>query len=404
MSEDRSLIVEFFQNIRTLFHKDELARFLFVTKSGVVVAESFSAKLIDAYIPWLSQKADKNLDFSQSDIRRKIFLTPYPPAVYIMQGATVTIGFLIPCPTEQLRNSGMKIYEGIPLDTETNLNPKDPLFLEGKGIWCDPLPLGLTVSIERKGKVYQFPFTFIEQFRKWLSANDELRREFPRRGMRDLVKQISRVCMRIRFFPKQIPLLIPSQYRNNRDIVLSFLRGAIFVSTAERKFTDVFGYRGKALRNLVRDEIQSSILNSDIRNLGPARVKNTQDGFLATVDIGGIIHKFGYSALYSFLEEIGHHARANRNGLPGRLQTRFTVRDIIVQLAFMLTEAKPILWDKVPQGFRDMNHQSDVFLVVHGEWFFTVDRNKMVRTAYYSKRRPKKNITVVAPQHSTSAP
>lgn len=395
IAEDpRAFVVTFFKEARKLFLKEEIENHLWVSKKGVFIRTDFTDRTIEVFQGWFQQQIGDTIPYTFEKAEKKLFDEEVRKEFYLISGSSVVIGNVLECPTAELRGAGIRLYEGIPLDTASNLHHSDPIFLECEELKAQLGKAGYGAHVITRRNTFVIPFDLFPKLREFFIHSGEMRRYISAKNLRTLVQSFCRSLNYIKPLGKKQLMLLPTRIIEAKNIYLWALHSLLLVEE-DGIIKDFIPLTGKAYDDLIRDELHALADNPRSRRIGGASIDLVKGSFLAHCDVSGIHHKFGVSVILSFLAELFEYAYRNHGRLVGRLRNHFTARELVSELVYLLKEAAPCMPDKIPGKIRDAFHHDSLVLVSRGEWYFSVDRTKMIRSVLYSPKVQKKEIQII---------
>ena len=388
--DPRAFFIPFVKDLRSRVAKSDLERFLWISKSGLFVKDEYASNLAAMFKQWFLDMHQVTLD--DEKVQRKLFDEQSPTEKYLVLGSSVVVGFVCPCPTNELRGAGIRLYEGIPLDTAQTLHHTDPIFTKSDKLSIKMSRQGYIIQVPAKKHLFQFDFDTAARLRQFFKASGEQRKYIRVKTLRSFVESFAASLQHAKPLPTNRMMLMPAHYVSGFRGALHLLSTVALVETgdgADQRLIDCFGLEGKGYEQLVREELNQLAQQFDRRRLAGAFITYAKGSFLATYDIVGIRHSFGVSAVFSFLPCIDSYYKEHGK-LLGKLKPRGTVRDILPEITALLRDAAPCLPEKVPSKLREQFASMTTILSARGEWFFGIDRNRMIREiAYLPKHQPK---------------
>lgn len=389
---DKPLVVNFFREIRSTLPKSELETNLWVTKKGVFVRIEYIEPLLHAFVQWFQKTINHPLPLEKAS--RKLFGEEGPAEFYLIQGSSVVVGVLVEAPNAELRGVGIRVYEGMPLDASATLHHTDPLFSTVQGLTSNLTRTGYEVCFETKTGTFRMTFGVLSKFRAWLSETGEMRKHIQTSSIRRCVESLRHSLNHTKAIGKRWDILIPNRLRELRDHGF-FMLGSIFMIETGGYIVDFFPSRGRALGEFIREELALLTQDSRSRNLAGAYLQNIKGSFVASKDVAGLSHRFGVSAVQSFLDQMVVYAERQKGRLPGKIEPQHTIRDCVLEISKLLSSAEPIRPDKVPAKVQADLGGAHAYLSSKGEWFFSVDPQKMIRHIAYAPKSVKKELKLI---------
>ena len=389
--DPRALFIEFIRDIKAILPKNEIEKYLWLSKTGLFIKEDFLVQLQKTFGEWFFKKTQVKLD--DEKIARKVFGESGSRECYLILGSSVVIGATAPCTTTDLRGAGIRLYEGIPLDTADTLHHTDPIFTESDALRVSLTRQGYLIAIKTPLQEFQFDFDQATLLRTYFRNSGDLKKYIDARTLRRFVKSFAASLQRVKLVPPQQMMIMPEPCGRRDFRGKLFSIGSSILVEYEGRLVDAFGIEGRGYEQLVRDELLALATALGRQRISGASLSVTKGSFVAHYDIMGIHHTFGVSAVFSFLRATDEYFKIFKK-TPGKLKGRIIVRDIIPEITNLLRDAQPVLADKLPPRIREEVGRigGDTCLCSHGEWYFVVDGRKMIRDVYFHERQEVKPI------------
>lgn len=388
-------LVPFIKDLRTLFPKDVVESAFWITKKGLFLRSDLREQLIEKFQSWQVNQNGQVVSPTRVEAEEALFGSHGSNEYYLIQGSGVVVGILVELVTQDLRGAGIRLYEGIPLDTQSNLHQKDPLFFQDSNLVCEHSSHGFTAKVKVKGFEFRISFDTLAKIRNYLFEHRDVRSFFDSSSLRKMALSLESALSRCRPIGRRVFLVCPDRVRRLKNYSL-FGCGDLAIVQLDGVVVDFFVSRRRGYQNMIREELSLLASDRNSRNLSGAHISLVDGSFLASIDIAEIRHRFGVSAITSFLDSAEIFERIKRGRLPGKLPQRPNVREVVLEFAKIARHAQPLLPDKVPTRLKSEEHRNALYLVVDGEWFLGVDRHKMIREIAYI---PKPKKTQITPLH-----
>lgn len=386
IQEPRAFAESFIKAIRQNFQKSDVEKNLWISKSGLFVSIDYFETLRDGFINWYKNEFQVQITLEKAI--KKLFENEYPNEYYIISGSNVVVGYLVPCNTSTLRGVGIRLYEGMPLDTSTNLHHTDPIFYS-EYLEASLTKQGYVAVITTKVRKFLIPFDMIQVIRNNLKNSGDLRKYVKFWNLRRFLDTFAISLGFARPAANTDEWIMPLVFSNNREIQFFKISHQI-LCIKDDTIIDSFPIDGKASDSFIRQELIELVNLMNRRRLAGAYLSITKGSFLAHYDILQITHTFGVSLVLSFLVALHDYFYANKNSF-GKLKLRPSVKNIVPEITGLLRTAMPCLPDKIPSKIK--GHLETTCLVSQGEWYFMVDRAKMIRQVLYVQKAKTSVVT-----------
>ena len=392
--DPRAFLIPFIKELRTLIPKSDLERYLWISKAGLFVKDEFAPSLEVIFKKWFFDQHQVTLD--DEKVTRKLFLDEHPIEKYLLTGSSVVVGFVCPSQTSEVRGVGIRLYEGIPLDTATTLHHTDSIFFQSEALSIHLTKKGYVISIKTKRKEFCLDVESVAKLRSFFKATGEQRKHINSSTLRLFVNTLAKSLEFAKGVPSNQMMLLPVRFTSGFKGQMYQVGSVIFIESGDKenlRLSDCFGVEGRGYEHLVREELLLLAEAFGRRRIAGASLSVTKGSFLAHYDILGIHHSFGVNAVFSFLKAIDEYYKVVGK-LPGRLKGKATIQDIIPEITGLLRDASPILLDKIPGRLKEEYQQIGTVLSARGEWFVAVDRAKMVREISFVPKQVKAPIQI----------
>ena len=390
-ASDDGIIIPFVKELKTRLPKSEIEQHLWITKSGLFVRSEYQNNIIQAFKDFY--KTQTSSDISDEKSFRKLFDDYQSDRFFLLIGHSIVVGSLVPCKTNELRGIGIRLYEGIPMDCANSIHQSDPIFTQSPHLTAKLSRSGYVAQISTKHKTFEIPFDQISWIRDSFKHSKDLSKYLDTSTLRGFIKTFSASLARTKPFQVSMFTIFPKQVISTKNV--NWLRvGETVLLEQNGNILHVVPLKGRAHEDMIRSELNLLVKEFGRRRLAGAILNLRKDSFSADYDVQGITHHFGVSAIFNFLDGIiDYH---NEFGsYPGRLLKKSSVEDVIKCFTWILRDAQPILPDKIPASVKE-NATSEItsFISTASEWFFGVDRTKMIRQVWF---KPKVQKKVVVP-------
>ena len=371
--------------IGSLLPREELKNSIRVTPRGVFVEERGFHRLVEAYQLWLKNQTGGEVTKSTDKCIKRLFDTLQPPQYYLVEGKQCLLGFLVKCSIEQPQRYGIPFYLGSLLDTREYLHPRDPFLASMKNVEIFHKPLGLELKVPFKGKSIRLPAEVLKDFAALAQNSSKLLEKNPQAGrsLRDSLMVVIRLLGKTREISDKEPLLIPSRYRNKKDLKYFGLGSLVFVTERGGVLAGCYELRGKNFVLLVRNEVELSARAARGRQIGAIELPPRRSRFVGAIQVKHDRYWLHPRAFREFIDQ-APHAPSLRESFSGP----FTIFDCLKKMPFVFAAAgsadqrqvAAYLAKPAPRGAR---------FRVKDDWIFVIlGKNEVV--SCINKRRPQR--------------
>ena len=368
---------EFAFELTSLISKEDLKSKLWLTRSGLFVIECFREKIEEAFSVWFKKIAEINKTIESERIRRHLFGNEYPRSYYIMDGKRPVPGYLICVETRDLRKTGIRHYEGFPLDTKTFIHPKDPILESSPNVKGVSTTKGFQVILTHKNKEIAFSLESLSKFQVAMGDWRQVNEKFPvaSESYRDAVLALSWLRPRIRQIPRKYHILVPAAYRDEKKFSYWSLKNIIFIGD-ERVLFDCYALRGKAYRSLFFNEIELLSKNPRFRQIGDIKLKGNPGPIFAVTEVNSVKINLSIRCLWAFQSAIDF-----RDPLE-KIPPRYTVFDIIRRLSVLLPVSEPVDHSRIGAKTLEKVMTKDPVFRKSGHYLFVLDSHSTIYEIY----------------------
>jgi hypothetical protein len=386
------IIIPFIKELKTRLPKAQIEQNLWITKSGLFVRSEYQNDIIEAFKDFY--KSQTNSDISEEKASRKLFDDYQSDRFFLLIGHSIVVGSLVACKTNELRGIGIRLYEGIPMDCANSIHQSDPIFAQSPQLVAKLSRNGYVAQISTKHKTFEIPFDQISSIRDAFKHSKDLSKYLDTSTLRGFVKTFSASLARTKPFQINLFTIFPKQVLSAKNV--NWLRvGETVLLEQNGQILYVVPLKGRAHEEMIRNELNLLVKEYGRRRLAGASLNLRKDSFSADYEVQGITHHFGVSAVFSFLDGvIDYHTQFG--SYPGRLAKKSSVEEVIKCFTWILRDAQPILADKIPVSVKeDATSEVTSFISTASEWYFGVDRTKMIRQVWFRPKVQKKTIVPI---------
>jgi len=317
----------------------DLRKCLRVTKKGIFIPEDKLQSVYESYQTWLQAN---NISLKSEDkLVQRIFGSDEPNLVYLPEGSVCFVGFISPLSATAENISFLPSSVSVLIDSLTYIHPKDPWISSAEGIRIKTSPQSgsyyqFTKSIGNESVSYKVKESDLRSFIEYIRSSAKFVAEYPliKRSMRDAVEAFYKIIFNSKAIGGKKFILIPEEYKGVSGVTYRISSNLVFIVNAENQVVNVYETRGKNYFKFLEDQFQYLTLKKNVRHIDVIELTQNHKFLLGRVKIKGKFVTIEKKAFFILVDSVGRS-----HWFRGKLEPRYTIKDILVQIAGTLKYA-----------------------------------------------------------------
>ncbi len=269
-----------------------------LTRDGVFVKEEFYRTILTSFQKWYQTLTSSAHLPNIIKVKRKLFAEEQVHQVYLIEGKTTLVGYLLPCETQSKRRLGLPYVDSRTLDAKDFLHSRDPLFSSLNDVDLVLKPGSSEIEVSVGSEKFRFTMETVKQFHAQARYSPIVLRRYRklREAQRFALVALVKIIKQTRSHTDKKPLFIPVGTEHYPAQAFRLYYDWVFVLDERSFIRTAYELRGKNFSNYVASELRY-LAERGIRGVRDLRIFRYPGREIADIRVGASSYKLGRRCL-----------------------------------------------------------------------------------------------------------